>query len=90
MREYHNEFIEGCRTTIFPWIDGKTIYCNIECMMSGQSIEKPPVWEKTVYITDNEKGRDAVENRIHTLVRAIAENINTDLPDGYKVVVTVE
>ena len=35
----------------------KRIYFNVQYYASGQSIERPPVWDKTVYITDNEAGR---------------------------------
>lgn len=56
----------------FPWIDGKRIYFNVQYFAPGQSVEKPPVWDKTVYITDNTKGRRLVYDLTHSLVEHIA------------------
>lgn len=55
----------------FPWIDGKRIYFNVQYYRPGQSIEKPPAWDKTVYITDNAAGRNLVYNMTHSLVAYI-------------------
>lgn len=56
----------------FPWIDGKRIYFNVQYYAPGQSIEKPPVWDKTVYVTDNEAGRMLVYELTDSLVRHVA------------------
>ncbi len=56
----------------FPWIDGKRIYFNVQYYAPGQSIEKPPVWDKTVYITDNEAGQRLVKDFTHSLVEHVA------------------
>lgn len=55
-----------------PWIDAKRLYFNVQYYRPGQSIEKPPVWDKTVYITDNDAGRRLVFNFTRTLVETIA------------------
>ena len=43
-------WIRSYRVTIFSWIDGETIYVNVQYYAPGQSIARPPVWDKTVYI----------------------------------------
>lgn len=52
-----DKWIGSLRVRAFPWIDGERIYCNVQYFIPGQTIEKPPAWEKTVYITDNPEGR---------------------------------
>lgn len=56
----------------FPWIDGKRIYFNVQYYAPGQSVEKPPVWDKTAYVTDNEEGRRLVYELTDSLVNHIA------------------
>ncbi len=56
----------------FPWIDGKRIYFNVQYYAPGQSIERPPVWGKTVYIHDDAEGRRLVYDFTHSLVEHIA------------------
>ena len=46
-------WIGSCKVRAFPWIDGKRIYFNVQYYKSGQSVEKPPAWDKTVFVTDN-------------------------------------
>ena len=65
-------WIGFCKVRIFPWIDGKRIYCNVKYYRPGQSVEKEPAWDKTVYITDNEAGRNVVFNFTDSLVAYIA------------------
>ena len=57
----------------FPWIDGKRIYFNVQYYAPGQSIEKPPIWDKTVYITDNPAGQRLVNDFTHSLVEHVAK-----------------
>ena len=64
-------WIAGCKVRCFPWIDGKRIYLNVAYYAPGQSLCKPPVWERTAYIIGNEEGKRAVENNLETLVRYI-------------------
>lgn len=80
-------WIDGCKVRTMPWVDGKTIYVNVQYFKSGQSLSQPPVWDKTVYITDDEKGRNMVQNFLSSLVIYIAEKVW--LEDGQKMVITV-
>lgn len=68
-----DKWIGSCKVRSFPWIDGKRIYFNVQYFKPGQSIEKPPVWDKTVYITDNTNGRRLITNFTHSLVEYIAK-----------------
>ena len=62
----------GYKIRSFPWIDGKRIYFNVQYFAPGQSIAKPPVWDKTVYITDNDAGRRLVSDFTSSLTEHIA------------------
>jgi len=74
-------WIGSYKVRVFPWIDGKRIYCNVKYYRPGQSIEREPAWDKTVYITDNEAGRNIVFNFTHSLVEHVAL---MQIPDGVK------
>lgn len=69
----------------FPWVDGKHIYFNVQGYSPGQSIEKPPVWDKTVYITDNPAGQRLINDFIFSLVEHVAK---MQIPEGRKVILT--
>ena len=69
----------------FPWIDGKRIYFNVQYYMHGQSMEKPPACDKTVYVTDNHMGRRLVEELTHSLVDCIAR---IQIPEGVEITIT--
>lgn len=56
----------------FPWIDGKRIYFNVQYYAPGQSVTKPPAWDKTVYVTDNAQGKRLVYDFTDSLVNHIA------------------
>lgn len=79
-----DKWIGSLRVRAFPWIDGERIYCNVQYFIPGQSIEKPPAWEKTVYITDNPEGRQLVYNYTHTLLEYIIR-----LADDCEITLTV-
>ncbi len=74
MREL-DKWVSGYKVRAFPWIDGKRIYFNVQYYASGQSIERPPVWDKTVYITDNEAGQRLVFEFTTSLVEHVARMI---------------
>ena len=80
-----NEWMGSYKIRSFPWIDGKRIYFNVQCYAPGQSVEKPPVWDKTVYITDNAEGRRLVCDFTHSLVEHIA---SMRLPEHIEVTLT--
>lgn len=65
-------WIRGYKVRAFNWIDDKCIYFNVQYYTSGQSIERDPAWDKTVYITDNEAGQRLINNFIDSLVEHIA------------------
>jgi len=67
-----DKWIGSYKVRAFPWIDGKRIYFNVRYYAPGQSVEKPPVWDKTVYITDNNAGRRLVYDFTDSLVNHIA------------------
>ncbi|WP_020074083.1 hypothetical protein [Faecalispora sporosphaeroides] len=80
-------WIGGYKVRSFPWIDGKTIYFNVQYYRTGQSLSQPPVWSKTVYITNDVAGRDMVENLAASLTEHVA---NMEIPVGRKIVLTAE
>jgi hypothetical protein len=80
-------WIDGCKVTAFPWIDGKYIYFNVQYFIHGSSISQSPKWEQTVYITGDEKGRRLVYEFTNTLTRYVERN---RFPKGKKVVITAE
>jgi hypothetical protein len=80
-------WIDGYKVRSFPWIDGKTIYFNVQCYRPGQSLSQPPAWDKTVYITNDAAGRDMVENLMASLTEYVA---NMTIPAGRKIILTAE
>jgi len=66
-----NKWIGSYKVRAFPWIDGKRIYFNVQYYAPGQSVEKPPVWDKTVYITDNNAGRKLVYDFTDSLINYV-------------------
>lgn len=80
-------WVGGYKVRSFPWIDGKTIYFNVQYYQPGQSLSQPPVWSKTVYITNDVAGRDMVENLAESLTEHVA---NMEIPVGRKIVLTAE
>jgi len=66
-----DEWIGSCLVRAFPWIDRKRIYVNVTYYAPGQSIAKPPLWDKTVYVTDDAAGRRLVFEFTHSLVNYI-------------------
>lgn len=69
----------------FPWIDGKRIYFNVQYYKPGQSINKPPVWDKTVYIIDNAAGQKLVNDFTDSLVEFVSNMI---IKENAEVVIT--
>lgn len=60
------------RVRACDWIDGKRIYYNVQYFAPGQSLAKPPCWDKTVYITDNEAGRNLINAYSNSLAEYVA------------------
>jgi hypothetical protein len=82
-----DKWISSYKVRAFPWIDGKRIYFNVQYYAPGQSVEKPPVWDKTVYITDNNAGRRLVYELTDSLVNHIA---SIRLKEHVEVTLTIE
>lgn len=71
----------------FPWINPEKIYCNVQYYAEGQSIERPPVWEKTVCITNDDAGRRLILEFTHSFVEHVAR---MQIPDYTEVVITAK
>lgn len=65
-----DKWISGCKVRAFPWIDGENIYVNVQYFAPGQSINHPPIWDKTAYIRNDESGQRFVFDFTHTLVES--------------------
>lgn len=81
------KWVDGYKVRVMDWIDGKNIYINIQYFKPGSSLSQPPAMEKTAYITNNDKGRNMVQNYLSTLVRYI---VSSDAAAGNRMVITVE
>lgn len=79
------KWVEGYKVRVFPWVDGKTFYINVQYYAPGSSLSQPPAMEKTVYLTDNENGRNMIQNFLSSLILHIAR---MEIPDGHKIILT--
>ena len=82
-----DRWIDGYKVTVFPWIDRKHIYVNVQYFNSGASLSQPPEMEKTALITDNENGRTMIKSYLNTLVHYIARS---KIEPGKMAKITVE
>ena len=48
---FRDEWIDGYRVTAFPFKD--KIFTNIEYFKPGSSLSRPPVWEFTLYLSQD-------------------------------------
>lgn len=80
-----DKWILGYKVKAFNWIDGKRIYFNVQYYLPGQSIERPPVWDKTVFITENDNGYKLINDFIYTLVEHVA---NMQIKEGVEITIT--
>lgn len=78
-------WFSGYKVRSFPWIDGKTIYFNVQCFAPGQSVSQPPAWDKTVYVTDDEAGRRLVSQFTESLACHVA---GLEIQPGMKIILT--
>ena len=81
-----DKWIGPYKVQAFPWIDKKQIYVNVQYFAPGQSVERPPVWDKIIYVTDDKAGRNFVFVNTHTLVDYVS---TLDILENTKTVVTV-
>ncbi len=80
-----DEWISGYKVRSFNWIDGKRIYFNVQYYSPGQSIDRPPAWDKTVFIVDNSNAYRLINDFTHTLVEYIAK---MEIKEGSEVTIT--
>lgn len=52
-----DKWVDGYKVRVFPWIDCKNIYVNVQYYAPGQSIHRPPVCDKSALVADNAAGR---------------------------------
>ena len=84
---YIDKWVDGYKVHAEKWYTDNLIYINVQYFAPGASLLRPPVWEKTVYITDDEKGRNMVKNNLSTLVNYIAQKLKPC--DAGKTVITI-
>jgi len=80
-----DKYINGYKVRAFPWIDGERIFFNVQFYASGQSFEKPPDWDRTVYVTDNDNGKRLVYENTSTLIEHVAK---MHIPKDVEVTIT--
>lgn len=90
-----DKWVGPYKVRAFPWPEGNLIYFNVQYYAPGQSLEKPPALDRTVYINDDSAGRRLVFEFTHTLANYVAElhlhmNMNQSKSPGNKIVITVE
>jgi hypothetical protein len=83
-----DRWIGAYKVRAFPWIDKKRIYVNVQYFAPGQSVQQPPVWDKTIYVTDDDNGRRLVYEFTDTLVENISRMVVP--PDAAEITLTVE
>lgn len=80
-----DKWVSGYKVRSFPWIDHETIYFNVAYYQPGQSIHQPPVWEKTVYITDNANGNRLLTDFLHSFTEHVSQ---MEIKAGTRVIIT--
>ena len=80
-----DKWVAGYKVRSFPWVDGKHIYVNVQYYAPGTSLQQPPVWDKSVYITDNAAGKHLVSEFLDSLVNHVAQ---MQIPEGARIVLT--
>lgn len=73
------KWVDGYKVHVFPWIDGKNIYVNVQYFKPGTSISKPPVFDKSALIANDDAGKTFVYNLTSTCVSYIA---SLQIPSG--------
>ena len=65
-------WVDGYKVRVFPWIDGKSIYVNIQYYAPGTSLSPPPAMDKSALIVDNAAGQRLVYEFTSTCAAYIA------------------
>ncbi len=84
-----DKWVGPYKVRAFPWTDGTRIYFNVRYYTPGQSLEQPPVLDRTVYITNDDAGQRMVFEFTDTLVRYVAESLKPAEQQENKIVITV-
>lgn len=66
------KWLENAKIEIFESPDSEWLHVTISQYSGGQSIERPPLWERTVYIKKNTEGRDFVFEYTDSLLHYVA------------------
>ena len=85
---YINRWVSGYKVDACPWIDHETIHFCVSYYEPGQSLSRPPVWEKTVYLTDNENGNRMLQNALASFVEFVVRTDFSNDPRAAKVIIT--
>lgn len=64
-------WVAGYKVRAVDWIDGKSIYLNIEYYKPGASLSQPPAVEKSFLIPREEEVK--VQNFLHSIVIGLME-----------------
>lgn len=80
-------WVAGCKVRAIPWVDGEHYYFNVQYYPPESSLSRPPAFDKTVYITANERGEKTIECCLNSLVEFVSR---LHITDGNKYVLTFE
>lgn len=80
-------WVAGCKVRAIPWVDGEHYYFNVQYYPPGSSLSRSPAFDKTVYITANERGKSVIECCLNTLVEFVSR---LHVTDGNKYVLTFD
>lgn len=67
-----DKWVSGYKVRSFPWVDGKRIYFNVQYYKPGSSLSRPPAFDKSVFITNNDAGQNLIQNWLYSLVEHVA------------------
>ena len=76
-------WINGYKVRAFPWIDGKTIFFNVQTFRPGARINDPET-DKSVLIADDDNARHVLSAYLNTLASAVNQMNRT----GTDVIIT--
>lgn len=74
-----NKFVGGYKVETFPWVDKELIYFNVQYFKPGQSLSRPPAWDKTVYFIDTDKNRQFIKDFLDSIIEYVSK---TNFPDN--------
>lgn len=68
-----DRWVSGYKVRAFDWVDGKSIYMNIQYFRPGSSLAKKPAREKSVLFEKTPENEDRIRNYTDSVVRAVME-----------------